>query len=495
MKLERLATDWRMLLLAVVLIASVVAVAPTGDAEGMTALNFGLELDGGTRVQLSAVGAQATVETLQDPRAIEDNVSTDLGVPVRAFPDADGGGVVEARGNVTTDRLASALRDRGLAVEETERSVTQETLSNVQGAIQTRLDQTLGAGAGATVSLQSNILTGDDFIVVEVPGERENESSVTQIIRTQGRFQITVENGTNRTDHVVYGEEIVKGKVSRPLQDPDVSESQAANSYYVSFELTDEGATQFREKMLAVNATTERLDHQLVMLFNDEQVFRGPLAPSLARGVRDGTWQGGGMRVTGLNESQGRIVSVSLRSGALPTPVSVVSSSTISPRQGEQFKTFSLIIGLLAVFAVGFAIFVRYRDVRVAVPMVFTGVAEVVALLGFAAVFNFNLDLSHIAGLIAVIGTGVDDLVIIADEVLERGEVRSSDLYRKRLKRAFIIIGMAAITTIGAMLPLAYLALGQISGFAIITIVGVLIGVLVTRPAYGSLLRELITDT
>jgi preprotein translocase subunit SecD len=53
---------------------------------------------------------------------------------------------------------------------------------------------------------------------------------------------------------------------------------------------------------------------------------------------------------------------------------------------------------------------------------------------------------------------------------------------------------MAATTTIGAMLPLAYLGLGRISGFAVVTIIGVIIGVLVTRPAYGSVLRELITE-
>ncbi|MFP4188091.1 MAG: preprotein translocase subunit SecD, partial [Halobacteriales archaeon] len=190
---------------------------------------------------------------------------------------------------------------------------------------------------------------------------------------------------------------------------------------------------------------------------------------------------------------EAQVVSVSLRSGALATPVEVVSSTTISPRQGEQFKQFSLVIAFLAVLGVGAVIYFRYRDLRIAVPTVLTGVAEVVALLGFSAVFNFNVDLAYVAGLIAVIGTGVDDLIIIADEVQESGGVESADVYRKRLKRAFIVIGMAATTTIGAMLPLAYLGLGRISGFAVVTIVGVLIGVLVTRPAYGSILRELIT--
>jgi preprotein translocase subunit SecD len=42
------------------------------------------------------------------------------------------------------------------------------------------------------------------------------------------------------------------------------------------------------------------------------------------------------------------------------------------------------------------------------------------------------------------------------------------------------------------MSPLAVLSLGDLQGFAIVTIVGVLIGVLITRPAYGDILRNLL---
>jgi preprotein translocase subunit SecD len=43
------------------------------------------------------------------------------------------------------------------------------------------------------------------------------------------------------------------------------------------------------------------------------------------------------------------------------------------------------------------------------------------------------------------------------------------------------------------MSPLMVLSLGDLSGFAIFTILGVLVGVLITRPAYGDILRRLLT--
>jgi preprotein translocase subunit SecD len=501
MNYRRLAKDWRVWLLVAVLVFSLVGLAPLGGAEGgVTALSFGLELEGGTLVQISPVGTtvDATGFGADNVTVVENTVGENVDVPVQVYTGSALGAQqsgdtarIEFRGNVSQDEATAAVEEAGYTVEEVTDGVTTDTLNDLRDSILLRLEDRLGTGAGVSVSVQSNLLTGEDFIVVEVPGERSQDGRVVDIIRTQGEFEIRVvtepENDTQEL--VTTGENVNRGSVSQPLEDQG-----RPDSYRVQFELDEEGSEAFRQAMIDSGATQNPEPHPPVMYFNGEEVFRGPLNPSLAQSIDDGTWGGGGLSVTGLNQTEAQIVSVSLRSGALATPVEVVSSTTISARQGEQFKQYSLVIAFLAVLGVGAAIYSRYRDLRIAIPTVLTGVAEVIALLGFSAVFNFNVDLAYVAGLIAVIGTGVDDLIIIADEVQERGGVESADVYRKRLKRAFIIIGMAATTTIGAMLPLAYLGLGRISGFAIVTIVGVLIGVLVTRPAYGSILRELITE-
>lgn len=484
---RNLATDWRIVLLVVVVVLSVIALIPGPAAQGPTALSFGLDLDGGTRLQLSPVGSVAVTQG-NVSQSLADNVSTDLGVPVEPYATGTGG-LLEVRGDVPDSRVREVMQQHDVEVTEIRDGVTQSTLDSLRNAVQTRLGEALGGGSGAQVTLRSNLLTGENFVVVEVPGET-NASRISNIIQTRGRFEIRVQTTGNNTTHVVYGDAVLNNQVSAPVRS-----SPDSDQYEVSFQLDEEGSQTFSQLMRETGATENPNEHPVIMLFNEEEVFRAPLSQSLADLIQEGAWEGGGLQVTGLNESQAQVVSISLRSGALPTPVVVSSSTTISPVQGEAFKRNSLITGLIAVLAVGLAIFWRYRDLRIAVPMVLTGLAEVLALLGFAAALNFNIDLSHIAGLIAVIGTGVDDLVIIADEVLERGEIRSSSVYRKRIKRAFIIIGMAAVTTIGAMSPLVYLGLGRISGFAIITIVGVLIGVLVTRPAYGSILRELLTES
>ena len=503
----RLLRDWRVWLLVIVLVFSVIGLAPVvGTSEGATALSFGLELEGGTLVQLSPVGTTVQANGFEPGNSgnVSDEIESRVDVPVRVHvgqglqgAPAQGqdtnGGTVEFRGDISQEDARTAVEEAGYSVGDVSDGVVRDTLEDLRDSIQLRLNERLGEGAGAEVSIQSNIFTGEDFIVVEVPGEREEDGRVIEIIRTQGEFEIraVTDPQTDNQTLITRGDGVLRDSVSPPLEDQN-----AQDRFRVSFELDDEASQSFRQTMIEVGATdpATRSEHPPVMYFNGEEVFRGELNPDLATDIREGTWGGGGLSVTGLDEDQAQLVSVSLRSGALPTPIEIASSTTISPRQGDRFKTFSLIIAFLAILGVGTAIYSRYRDLRIAVPTVLVGLAEVIALLGFSAVFDFNVDLAYVAGLIAVIGTGVDDLIIIADEVQERGSVTSAEVYRKRLKRAFIIIGMAATTTIGAMLPLAYLGLGRISGFAVVTIIGVIIGVAVTRPAYGSVLRELITE-
>jgi len=150
-----------------------------------------------------------------------------------------------------------------------------------------------------------------------------------------------------------------------------------------------------------------------------------------------------------------------------------------------------LIAGIVAILAVGLVIFIRYREPKIVVPMVATSFSEVLMLLALAVLLKQQLDLPSIAGIIAVIGTGVDHLVIITDELLYEGKMPSGKIYLARLSSAFGIIMAAAATTIVAMLPLFGMGFGAFKSFALITIAGVLIGVFIARPAYGRIIGRI----
>ena len=95
----------------------------------------------------------------------------------------------------------------------------------------------------------------------------------------------------------------------------------------------------------------------------------------------------------------------------------------------------------------------------------------------------------------------MDDQIIITDEVLKKGIAtkRTATALKNKINSAFFIIYASAATLIAAMLPLAYVGfslgatgIGVLSGFAFTTIVGVLIGIFITRPVYAKFIELLL---
>src|SRR3989344_928610 len=193
-------------------------------------------------------------------------------------------------------------------------------------------------------------------------------------------------------------------------------------------------------------------------------------------------------------EAQQRLTSLTilLETGSLPISVDSISRETITPYLGQEFLQTTLIMGIAALLVVSLVIFIRYKNLKLGIPIMITALSEVTMTLGFYAIIGASLDLATMAGIIAVVGTGVNDQIIITDELM-KGGTASAESYKGKVKRAFFIIFAAAMTVLATMAPLLILGtgLGKLKGFALATIVGVLTGILITRPAYAEFARTL----
>ncbi|MBU0635852.1 hypothetical protein KKE06_02390 [Candidatus Micrarchaeota archaeon] len=195
-------------------------------------------------------------------------------------------------------------------------------------------------------------------------------------------------------------------------------------------------------------------------------------------------------------DAQARLAALTilLQSGSLPIAVENISKETISALLGQEFLKDAAFMGLFALIAVLIIIFIRYRKLFLALPIAVTIISEVVLILGFAAFVRWNLDLASVAGVLAAIGTGVDQQIIITDELL-KGAAHEFHSLVARAKRAFFIVMASASTTMATMFPVILFGfgLGKLVGFATVTIVGVLIGTLITRPAFSEFAKVILS--
>jgi len=180
----------------------------------------------------------------------------------------------------------------------------------------------------------------------------------------------------------------------------------------------------------------------------------------------------------------------------LPVKVSFVGESSIPARLGSEFAFDILKAAIAAVIAVGVLVYLRYRRPLIVGAIMLTMGSEVLVTIGIASGLRQTIGLAEIAAVLAVIGTGVEQQLIITDEVLQKGLPKAGPRPMSlsgRIAKAFAVIFAAAATTIAALATLFFVGYGAMKGFAIVMIIGILAAILVTRPAYGSIVGAIVS--
>lgn len=550
---KSLFKNTRVIIFTLLLLGSIVAIHPGyTPGKGTTSnLNFGLDLEGGSWLQIKLEGALAQIDA-DSGKLLSGIVEPLIGAPIEITKnDLEVGGSADKSITFTTSAPVSASQLESLgtvSVEKLSGNTTQVTISSTskEALIQAYLSKALDAEivprstpngiiyeirtavteaqleallekAGGSihknedgtstykegVSSETRDLTrdilndklnsmglkdipvrtvGDEYILIDFAGI--DLATAKEIAEKPGKFEIRIQTTGNETVHVLYGDSIVSVGI------PSFHDEQ----WHTPFTLDDEGARTLQKVALETGAIDNPDSHYLNMYLDGVKIYGAPLSYSAASKLREGpiySWEAS----TGTDDAakaESTALQVHLRAGALPVNVQLVGSGHVDAGLGAQFKTASLVTGLISLIAVAAVVFFRYRKPEILVPMVGTSFSEVIMILGVASLIGWQLDLASIAGIIAAIGTGIDHLVIITDEVLYEGKLPPTKVFNSRIGKAFAIILGAASTNIIALSPLVVMGFGSLKGFAITTIIGVFIGVVVARPVYGVIIKELL---
>jgi len=356
----------------------------------------------------------------------------------------------------------------------------------------------------------SSDLTGNQYILVEIAGA--NEEEIRTLLAKQGKFEAKIANETV----FVGGKDIVFVCRSADCAglDPNIgcttSGGRDSCRFRFSISITPEAAQKQADatrdlevigdqgpatgRSRSSGYLSEPLELYLDDIKVDELSIGAELKGSATTNIQiSGSGSGFSQQEAVFNtlENMKRLQTV-LITGSLPVKLNIVKIDAISPRLGEEFLKNALLVGLIALVSVGIVVFVRYRKLQVAVPMVLLSVSEVILLLGVAAVIGWNIDLAAVAGIIIAVGIGIDHQIIIADETL-RGHQVVYD-WKQRIKNAFFIIMASYFTVLVALMPLVFAGAGLLKGFAITTILGASIGVFISRPVFARVIEILLRD-
>jgi len=340
-------------------------------------------------------------------------------------------------------------------------------------------------------------LAGNHFMLIEIAGATPKD--LKELISKQGKFEAKIGNDT-----VFIGGEKDIASVCR--NDATCAGAERARSleggrYFSNFRfaitLSEEAAKKHANitANLTINSTSQGnylskkldlyLDDQLVDSLLISEGLKGRITTQIeisGSATGDTTEEAEKNALSDMHKLQTILIT-----GSLPYKLEIVKLDTISPILGKEFVRSIFIAGIVALIAVSLIVFFRYKKIKSSLALVFISICEVIIILGIAALIEWNLDLLSIAGILVAVGTGIDQQIIILDEA-KHDKFLS---IKQRMKRAFTIILGAYFTAVVAMLPLWWVGAGLLKGFALTTIIGITIGVLITRPAFTDIVRKI----
>lgn len=319
---------------------------------------------------------------------------------------------------------------------------------------------------------------GDNRLIVELPGITDLDDAIKSIGETPLLdFRLRTDVGTSTDSFVqtnLTGQYLSKAE----LQFGSGSAGSISNAPVILLTFTAEGGERFRK------ITEENVGRELG-IFLDNQLISAPVIQEVI--------PGGQATITGtFTAEEARDMVRNLNFGALPLPISLISSKTIGASLGAEALNASVVAGAWGLLFVAIFLVAWYR---------LPGFVAVVALILYTvlslAIFKLipvTLTVAGLAAFILSIGMAVDANILIFErtkEELKRGKTLH-DAIHEGFNRAWSSIRDSNLSSIITGIILFWLGgTAVIKGFALVFVLGVLISMFTAITVSRTLLLAL----
>jgi preprotein translocase subunit SecD len=357
--------------------------------------------------------------------------------------------------------------------------IRNQAMLQAMNTIRNRVDQ-----LGVTEPTIAEYGQGDFELVVQLPGV-DDPSRVKDIIQSTALLELKlVQDGpysgreaalaahggvlppdtkllpgpTGQTGETWYVVNSVAAVTGRDLSGAEPSHDSSGRPS-VSFTLTRDGAARFGR------VTGANVGKQLAIVL-DNRVFDAPVIQSQItdRGEITG----------GFTPQKVQDLALVLRSGALPASIVYLSEQTVGPSLGAdsiRHGAMACLVGFVAVMAF---MLIYYRESGINADLAM--ILNLIILMAGIGYFGAVLTLPGIAGVILMVGMGVDSNVLIFERIREELRLGKAvgAAVANGFEHAFVTIIDTHVTTIASAVILFAFGTGPIRGFAVTLTIGLL---------------------
>ena len=178
-------------------------------------------------------------------------------------------------------------------------------------------------------------------------------------------------------------------------------------------------------------------------------------------------------QITGLNLQESKDLALLLRSGSLPTSITIIEEKLIGPTLGEINIKNGLISIYISLFTIFIFMFLKYKTLGIIANI--SLILNLTLLISIMSVIGIIVTLPGLAGIALTIGMSIDGNILIFERIKE--ELKSNSMkiaIENGFNNALTSIIDSNITTLIIGLILILLASGPIKSFGITLSIGIL---------------------
>ena len=161
------------------------------------------------------------------------------------------------------------------------------------------------------------------------------------------------------------------------------------------------------------------------------------------------------------------------------TSFSLLESNFIGAKFSSSLVTGSIKAVAIALVLILIYVWVRFR-VAYAIGSILALIHDVVLMLGFISFVGFEITSTTIAAILTIIGYSLNNTIVIFDRVREKikenPDQEHAAVIDYGVNSSLTRTTYSSVTTLLAVIPLAILASGDVSSFAVCMIFGVVVG-------------------
>ncbi|MFA5773653.1 MAG: protein translocase subunit SecD [Candidatus Paceibacterota bacterium] len=317
---------------------------------------------------------------------------------------------------------------------------------------------------------------GEERLIVDLPGVTDVSKAIEMIgqtpmldFRTENPITDAPQEVTVDKDGKVvldmYASKYIKTDLTGRFLDKAILEfNQTTGEPVVSLQFDAEGSLLF-EKITKENVGKS------VAIFLDGTPISIPTVNE--------TITGGRAQISGnFTPTEAKTLVGRLNSGALPVPISLVSTQTIGPSLGVLATSAGVKAALIGFLAIALFLMIWYRLPGMIAVLALS--MYVIIMLSIFKLVPVILTAAGIAGFIISIGIAVDANVLIFERIKE--ELRNGDgildSIHHGFKRAWLSVRDSNISSMITAIILFWFGTSLIKGFALVFLIGVLISMI-----------------